>query len=430
MEKINVDKLKELGIFELRNIAREVGVYLPTTLKKNELIKKITKILNGEEEPYVRTTKQGRPHKGINSIDSLVDVIVPSKIFEVKKDTTPKTCFCDYNESVNVNVVGSNETNFNAIIKVYENSDYALAFLNEIVEEKNKVVFIAKTQVDFYKLKSGDEISGKYVFVSNDKPLMLKEIYSINNINFSEKFVRAEDFVSLPALNPCDKLKMSIYKVNEQIFNNIDLLTPLAKGQRVLLQSQNINNLLNYQILNNLTTSVNSLQGLAILIDEMPENYYEIKGNNRITTISNNYNKSTFNFKLELEIKIERLKRLVENGEDVVLFINDLEKFINFIQNLYILENKNKENAKIYSEEYIKNIILLGKRTLNNGNLTVVCGTQNNENNLVNLFNNIINYKKQGFEYSLNLDKCNTYNIEKILTKQELNKLCELLKNK
>lgn len=52
---------EELGIFALRNIARKVGVKSPTQLKKRELINSIVKINNGEVEPYVRKTNQGRP---------------------------------------------------------------------------------------------------------------------------------------------------------------------------------------------------------------------------------------------------------------------------------------------------------------------------------------------------------------------------------
>jgi len=429
MEKINVEKLNELGIFEIRNLAREVGVYSPTTLKKQELIEKILRIMEGQDEPYIKKTKQGRPPKNLTSINNLVDVIVPSKIFENKKTITAnKTFFCDLNESLNVNVIGTNETNFKSLVKVYNNGEYALAFLNEYKEDIEKVVFITNLQLEFYKLKTGDEITGKYTFVTQDKPFILKEIYSINGNNFTESFKRNDDFAFLPALPPCQKLKLSIYKINEEIYNNLDLIAPLAKGQRVLLHSYSFNNSLNYQILNRLTTSVNDLKGLAILIDEMPENYYALKNNNRMETLSNNYCQNS-NFRLELDIKLERLKRQVENGEEVVLFINDLDKLNGYLINLYILENNNKDNAKIFAEEYIKNLILLGKYSINNGSLTVVCGLLNSQNNnFLNLFNNIVCYKKVGFEFKLDINNCSTYNIENILTKTELTKLMQLNK--
>lgn len=66
MEKINVEKLQELGIFEIRNLAREVGVHLPTTLKKQELIDKIMNILAGKTEPYIKKNKTRQTTKKHN----------------------------------------------------------------------------------------------------------------------------------------------------------------------------------------------------------------------------------------------------------------------------------------------------------------------------------------------------------------------------
>ena len=68
------NNLQELGIFQLRNLARQVGVKLPTTFKKAELIQKITEIVQGEKEPFFRKDKKGRPTKypaDINLLSSL-----------------------------------------------------------------------------------------------------------------------------------------------------------------------------------------------------------------------------------------------------------------------------------------------------------------------------------------------------------------------
>lgn len=432
MEKINVEKLQELGIFEIRNIAREVGVYSPTLLRKEELIEKIIRIINGVDKPYVKKTKQGRPPKSINSINQIMDVIVPTKIFENNK-TTNNCYFNDLNESINVNVMGTNETYFKSLIYVYNNGEYALAFIKNYIEEKESVVFINNTQVEFYKLKSGDEITGKHLFIDNDKPLILKEIYSINGVSFTENFSRNENFNCLPALFPKEKIKLGIYKDNEQIYEDIDLFNPLAKGQRTILLNKN-DNYLNYQILNRLSTSNNNLSGLAILIDEVPENYFELLNiKDRIEILSNNYSKSE-NLKLEIEVKIQKLLRQVENGEDVVLFINDVFKFTSYLTNLYILEKNTVETAKVLAEEYVKKILLLGKFT-GSGSLTlIVCSNIDNynknlENKYSGIFNNIVYYLKNNFIYIL--DKVNSYtlNLDKILTKTELAKLTNLNKN-
>ena len=61
MKNIDEITMRNMGIFDLRNLARDVGVLSPTTCKKEELIEKILQILSGEKEPQVPKNRQGRP---------------------------------------------------------------------------------------------------------------------------------------------------------------------------------------------------------------------------------------------------------------------------------------------------------------------------------------------------------------------------------
>lgn len=58
-----MSKYESLGIYELRTLAREIGVRDATIHKKMDLVKKIEEIENGTVKPYIRTSKQGRPPK-------------------------------------------------------------------------------------------------------------------------------------------------------------------------------------------------------------------------------------------------------------------------------------------------------------------------------------------------------------------------------
>src|SRR5574344_184264 len=60
---ISVDKLENLRIHELRDLARNFGVKCPTSMKKEQIIDEITQILAGEKEPYFNTARHGRPLK-------------------------------------------------------------------------------------------------------------------------------------------------------------------------------------------------------------------------------------------------------------------------------------------------------------------------------------------------------------------------------
>lgn len=77
--------LRELGIFELRGLARELGVSSPTTKKREELINAILKALENASNFEKGKSKKGRPYKEISSINqilnSMTNEIVPASNF-------------------------------------------------------------------------------------------------------------------------------------------------------------------------------------------------------------------------------------------------------------------------------------------------------------------------------------------------------------
>ena len=66
-------EVKKLGIFELRGLAREVGVTSPTTKKREELIENILERINKGRLDEVVVTKKGRPFKKLTVVDNLLN---------------------------------------------------------------------------------------------------------------------------------------------------------------------------------------------------------------------------------------------------------------------------------------------------------------------------------------------------------------------
>ena len=66
-------EVKRLGIFELRALAREVGVQSPTTKKREELIVNILERINNGQLDDVVVTKKGRPYKKLAMIDNILN---------------------------------------------------------------------------------------------------------------------------------------------------------------------------------------------------------------------------------------------------------------------------------------------------------------------------------------------------------------------
>ena len=88
---INLDKLDNLSIFQLREVGNKIGVKQPTQLKSRELKDEIIAIVTGIKEPY-RKEKSGRPHKEIIS-DTEWDKLIgfaPSVTISTNDTFTPQ----------------------------------------------------------------------------------------------------------------------------------------------------------------------------------------------------------------------------------------------------------------------------------------------------------------------------------------------------
>lgn len=118
----NYTTYEELGIFELRQLGRELGVYSPTLLKKSELIEQIKLIKSGKLAPFKKTSKQGRPPKEFKTKEIVLDF--PKK--ESAKDL-PQAKF----------EVSSLIFVFNILKKYHEQS---MAFVDETLKQLNEYV--------------------------------------------------------------------------------------------------------------------------------------------------------------------------------------------------------------------------------------------------------------------------------------------------
>ena len=195
--------LQQSSIFELRNIARDIGVYSPTIYKKEELIEKIFQIVNGEVKPYIPKSKQGRPPKSLSnpSRKTVMDMILPTeeKTYTIEESTMP--CLSESVREFLEDGNAKSKTNFD-VEGILELTHYGYGF----VRENGKVysvfsgAYVSSVLIEQYHLKSGDYISGRAKLLEDDKPLVLFEIISINNGKSSQ------DFEMLPATQALTRL--------------------------------------------------------------------------------------------------------------------------------------------------------------------------------------------------------------------------------
>ena len=193
-------------------------------------------------------------------------------------------------------------------------------------------VYVSLGQVKKYNLRKGDAIIGSIKQpregenFGRQKFNALVRIDSINGQSIEEAATRV-DFAALTPLNPQDRLRMET--VAAQLTTRIiDVVSPVGKGQRGLVvggpKSGKSHVLL--QMADSLSTNNPEAHLMVVLVDARPEEVTEAERTVKGEVIASTFDRPAEDHTMVAELAVERAKRLVELGQDVVILLDSLTR--------------------------------------------------------------------------------------------------------
>ena len=190
-------------------------------------------------------------------------------------------------------------------------------------------IYVSPSQIRRFGLRTGNIVSGQIrPPKDSEKYFALLRVEAINYEdpdNLADKIV----FSDLTPLHPEDRfiLETSGEELNMRI---IDLVTPVGKGQRGLLVAppRTGKTILLQRIANALSINHPEVRLIVLLIDERPEEVTEMKRKTAedVEVISSTFDESSSRHCQVAEVVIEKAKRLVEYGEDVVILLDSITR--------------------------------------------------------------------------------------------------------
>ena len=193
-------------------------------------------------------------------------------------------------------------------------------------------VYVSLAQVKEYNLRKGDAVAGAIKQPregeqsSRQKYHALVKVDSINGLSVDEAATRVE-FGKLTPLYPQERLRLETdpQKVAGQI---IDLVAPIGKGQRGLIVSPpKARKTLALQAVAKAIVENNpEVHLMVILIDEQPETITDVQRTVKGEVIASTFDRPPEDHTMIAELAIERAKRLVELGHDVVVLLDSLTR--------------------------------------------------------------------------------------------------------
>ncbi|WP_449329519.1 transcription termination factor Rho [Salininema proteolyticum] len=194
-------------------------------------------------------------------------------------------------------------------------------------------VYVSMAQVRRYKLRRGDAVTGAVKPHREDQGGKRREKYnplvrldSVNGMETEDARQRAE-FYKLTPLYPQERLRLETEPHN-LTGRVIDLVTPIGKGQRALIVSppKAGKTMVMQSIANSITTNNPECHLMVVLVDERPEEVTDMQRSVKGEVISSTFDRPPSDHTTVAELSIERAKRLVELGHDVVILLDGITR--------------------------------------------------------------------------------------------------------
>ncbi|TQJ32587.1 transcription termination factor Rho [Microbacterium sp. SLBN-146] len=193
-------------------------------------------------------------------------------------------------------------------------------------------VYVSLGQVKKYNLRKGDAVVGSIKQPregeqsSRQKYNALVKVDAINGLSVEDAATRVE-FGQLTPLYPQDRLRLETApeKLTQRI---IDLVAPIGKGQRGLIVAppKAGKTIVLQQIANAIATNNPEVHLMVVLVDERPEEVTDMQRTVKGEVIASTFDRPAEDHTTVAELAIERAKRLVELGRDVVVLLDSITR--------------------------------------------------------------------------------------------------------
>ncbi len=193
-------------------------------------------------------------------------------------------------------------------------------------------VYVSLGQVKKYNLRKGDAVVGSIKQPregeqqGRQKYNALVKVDSINGLSIDDAATRVE-FGKLTPLYPQERLRMETApeKLTQRI---IDLVAPVGKGQRGLIVAppKAGKTIVLQQIANAIAQNNPEVHLMVVLVDERPEEVTDMERSVKGEVIASTFDRPAEDHTTVAELAIERAKRLVELGRDVVVLLDSITR--------------------------------------------------------------------------------------------------------
>ncbi len=191
-------------------------------------------------------------------------------------------------------------------------------------------IYVSPNQIRRFALRTGDTVQGEIRSPKDGERYFA--LLKVHTINFEdpEKTRHKVHFDNLTPLYPEERLRMEVEgeKTKDLTARVIDLVAPLGKGQRALITAppRTGKTVILQNIAHAVATNHPEAYLIVLLIDERPEEVTDMQRSVKGEVVSSTFDEPATRHVAVAEMVIEKAKRLVEHGRDVVILLDSITR--------------------------------------------------------------------------------------------------------
>ena len=278
---------------ELKELAKENNIKNISKLKKDELIEILEKILPTKNENEIEEKAESKMQYASDKEDGYKLTNEGDQIVE-------------------------------GILEILPDGYGFLRGNNYLSSDKD--VYISMVQIRRFKLDTGDIIKGISRFKEGEKFPSLIYVGEVNGES-PEKAAKRKRFDELVPIYPTERIRLETTS-NEYAMRIIDLMSPVGKGQRgmIVAPPKVGKTTLLKKIANSVSINNPEEKLIVLLIDERPEEVTDMKRSIKGEVIYSTFDELPEHHVKVAEMVLERAKRLVEQGQDVIILLDSITR--------------------------------------------------------------------------------------------------------
>lgn len=322
LEELNKGFLDGKVLSDLRVIARQLNIQGITKLNKDEMVERILEEVSNDgmesllkdrtiAEKDVEVTEK---EKEETKEETIAEARVAEEKEKKKREAPKKPEFELYKERMK------------GILDILADGYGFLRTSGYLAGSHD--IYVSQSQIRRFRLRQGDEVYGQV------RPPKESEKYNallrIEKVNGEDpEFIRSRmPFEKLTPVYPMERLKLETSQSDNITPRIMDLITPIGKGQRGLIVSppKAGKTTILKDLANSVSTNNTEVYIIVLLVDERPEEVTDMERSVKGEVISSTFDQPSDNHIQVAELVLQRAKRLVEHGRDVLILLDSITR--------------------------------------------------------------------------------------------------------